>query len=379
MIRIALQMLIGDKLKYLALILGLSFSAMMIAQQASIFNGYASRAGAWVRDTAQGDLWVMDSQVEVTIDQKRLSQTELTRVRSVEGVDWAVPMFMGGLNAKLPDGSIKAVRLIGLDDASLMGGPPAMIQGKLGDLRQDRAVIVNQQDLTGILALNSGGKLQVGDRIDINDNDLSIVGVYAKNPEFFWEPVVYTTFSRAVKIAPPERKTTQYILVKAKPGQDITQLQARIQEQTGLAAHTNDEFAIKSTWYVLIQTGILINFGITIALGFFIGVLVSALLLYTFVLENTRQFGALKAMGTTNRQLITMVLVQAVFAGLVGYGLGLGMASMTRFFAAGSGLAFNMVWQIPLIAGVGIILACVVAAMVSLIRVLKLEPGIVFR
>lgn len=379
MMRIALQMLIGDKLKYFALVLGLSFSAMMIAQQASIFSGYAGRAGAWVRDTAQGDLWVMDPQVEVTIDQKRLTQTELTRVRSVEGVDWAVPMFMGGLNARLADGSTKAVRLIGLDDASLMGGPPAMIEGKLADLRQDRAVIVNQQDLTGILARNDGRKLAIGDRIDINDNDLEIVGIYAKSPEFFWEPVVYTTYSRALKIAPPERKLTQYILVKAKPGQDVQQLQARIQEQTGLAAHTNEQFATKSTWYVLIQTGILINFGITIALGFFIGVLVSALLLYTFVLENTRQFGALKAMGTTNRQLIKMVLIQAVFAGLVGYGLGLGMAATTKYFAGGSGLAFNMVWQIPLVAGVGIICACVAAAMISLVRVLRLEPAIVFK
>lgn len=383
MTRVALQMLFGDKIKFFALIIGLTFSAMMIAQQASIFTGYAGRAGAWIRDTSQGDLWVIDPQMEVFVDQKRMTDTQLQRVRSVEGVAWATQVFSGFLNARLPDGTIQAVRVVGLDDATLMGGPPRMVNGTLADLRRDRGIMVNSNDLGNLLKPRrkpGSPKLGVGDRLDINDNEVEIVGVYSKSPEFFWEPVVYTTFSRALRLAPPERKLTQFIMVKAQPGQDLAQLQSRINAATGLSAHTGAEFARLTTRYVLIQTGILINFGITIALGFVIGVLVSGLLLYSFVLENTKNFAALKAMGAGNLTLAMMVLVQAGAAGVIGFGLGVGVAGVTGLVMSDSGsLAFRMTWHVPVFTGVAILICCCVAAVVSLGRVLRLELSQVFK
>jgi putative ABC transport system permease protein len=382
MISVAWRMLAGDKIKFGALIIGLSFAAMMIAQQASIFTGYATRAGAWVRDTSQGDLWVMDDQVEVTIDEKRVTDTQLQRVRGVEGVAWAVPMFVGTLPARLPDGTIQAVRLIGLDDATLTGGPPEMVQGRLADLRTDRGVIVNGADLAKLLRPRTPGApaLGVGDRLDINDHEVQIVGTFAKTPEFFWEPAVYTTYSRALRMAPKTRKMTQYVLVKVQPGADVAEVGERITRATGLAARTGPEFVRLSTWYVLIQTGILINFGITIALGFVIGALVSGLLLYTFVLENSRAFAALRAMGASTRQLAGMVMAQAGAAGFIGYGLGVGVAAVTGLVVGTSGgLAYRMVWQVPVFVAGAVLVCCVLAGLVSLRRVLSLEPAVVFK
>jgi len=383
MISVAIQMLVGDKMKFFALIIGLSFASMMIAQQASIFTGYAMRAGAWVRDTAQADLWVMDPQVEVTIDFKRMTDTQLQRVRGVQGVSWGVPMFVGGLIARLPDGTIQAIRLVGLDDGTLIGAPPGMAEGELADLRRDRGVFVDQRDLTGLLRARrdtSAPALAIGSRLDINDHEVEVTGLYRKTAEFFWEPTIYTTYSRALKIAPPERKTLQYVLVKVAEGHDPAQVAEAIRSETGLAVYTGPQFARLSTWYVLIQTGILINFGITIALGFVIGALVSGLLLYTFVTENSRAFAALKAMGTTNGRVVGMVVVQALVAGLIGFGLGVGMAAINGHVAGSDGqLAFKMVWQVPVIAGVGVLACCVLAAVVSLSRVLTLEPAVVFK
>ncbi|MCU0689442.1 MAG: ABC transporter permease [Phycisphaerales bacterium] len=383
MIGIALRMLIGDKLKFFALIVGLTFASMMIAQQASIFTGYALRAGAWVRDTAQADLWVMDPQVEVTIDLKRMTDTQLQRVRGIDGVAWAVPMFVGGLNARLPDGTIQTIRLVGLDDGTLTGGPPQIVRGELADLRQDRAVFIDQRDIDRLLAPRrdpSAPKLDIGSRLDLNDNEVRVSGIYSKTPEFFWEPTIYTTYSLAQRIAPPERKMLQYVLVKLAPDADAQAVAASIRESTGMAVYTGPEFARISTWYVLIQTGILINFGITIALGFVIGALVSGLLLWTFVNENARAFAALKAMGTTNGRVAMMVVIQALLAGIIGFGLGVGIAAATGLsVGTGGDLAFQMVWQVPVVAGTAILICCVSAALISLIRVLNLEPATVFK
>lgn len=379
---IALKMLIGDKLKYISLVAGLTFAALLVTQQAAIFTGYAQQTGAWVRDSAVADLWVMDEQVEFTDDIKPMLDTALTRVRGIEGVQWAVPMYKGYLNARLPDGTRQNVRVVGIDDATLVGGPPEMIQGELANLRRDRAMIMNVADGADALALKRGGMdrpLKVGDRIAVNDHDVEIVGSYSATREFFWEPVLYTTFSRAVFMAPRERRTLMYILVKLRPGVEPAAVQDAVRQTTGLKALTNQQFETETMWWILQKTGILINFGITIALGFVIGVLVAGQTLYTFVLENLRHFAALKAMGASHATLVRMVVVQVLAAGLVGWGIGVGGACVTGLAFGKIGLAFAMPWQVLVLGGLAILICCVSAGVLSLHKVFATDPAIVFK
>ncbi len=168
-------------------------------------------------------------------------------------------------------------------------------------------------------------------------------------------------------------------MVKAKPGVDLHDLAYRIREKTGLKALTPGEFDAMSTRYLLDKTGILVNFGMTIALGFLIGVLVAGQTLYAFMLENMKHFAAIKAMGATNGRLVKMVFLQVLVVGLLGYGLGLGAASITGILFKQSGLAFQMPWQIPVVGAFAIIICCLVAGLFSMIRVLRLEPAVVFK
>src|SRR5215468_9254496 len=168
---VALKMLVGDRLKYLSLVAGLAFAAFLIVQQASIFTGFSLQMGAWIRDTAVADLWVMDDQVNFVDDYKPIPDERLQRVRGVDGVEWALPMFKSYLPVQLPDGTRIQCRVIGLDDASLTGGPPVMVQGRLEDLRRDRGVFINIDHARTTLAQVRSGKtpLKVGDWISVND------------------------------------------------------------------------------------------------------------------------------------------------------------------------------------------------------------------
>jgi putative ABC transport system permease protein len=323
----------------------------------------------------------MDDQVEFVDDFKPMSETKLQRVRSVDGVQWAVPMYKNYLRTRLPDGTQVLTRVVGLDDSTLLGAPPEIIEGRIEDLRRDRAVMVHVDQAKTFLALkNEGGRpLKIGDRISLNDNEAIVVGFYRTTREFFWDPVIYTTYSRALAWAPPERKQLGFILAKGKTGQDVNLLAERIGKQTGLMALTTEAFAKKTTSDLLARTGILINFGITIALGFVIGVLVAGQTFFTFVLDNIRHFAALKAMGTTNGVIVRMMLVQLVTVGLIGYGIGLGAATVSGLFFSNVGLAFSMPWQIPVMSAAAILGCCLGAGLISLVRVLRMEPGIVFR
>jgi putative ABC transport system permease protein len=377
---IALKMLIGDRLKYISLVAGIAFAALLVTQQASIFTGYARQMGAWIRDTSVADLWVMDEQVEFVDDFKPIAEQKLHRIRSVDGVQWAVPMYKNYLRARLPDGTAVQARIVGLDDATLTGAPE-IIEGRVEDLRRDRAVMINiDQAKTTLAKKRDGNKaLQIGDRISINDNEAIVVGFYRATREFFWDPVIYTTYTKALHWAPPERKQLGFILVRAQQGENLDELATRINKQTGLVAYTGAQFDNKTMNDLLARTGILVNFGITIALGFVIGVLVAGQTFFNFVLDNVRHFAALKAMGLRNLAIARMVLVQLLTVGSIGYGIGLGGAIVTGVIFSKGGLAFEMPWQIPVLGAVAILGCCLGAGMISLIRVMRMEPGIVFK
>src|SRR4249919_1293155 len=140
---VALKMLVGDRAKYLGIIMGLTFASLLITQQAAIFVGLMTRTFGAITDLSLPDIWVMDRKVQFIDDIKPLQDTELFRVRGVTGVEWAVPLYKGLLKARLDNGEFQTCNVIGLDDASLIGGPPAMVQGNLGDLRRADSVIVD--------------------------------------------------------------------------------------------------------------------------------------------------------------------------------------------------------------------------------------------
>ncbi len=219
----------------------------------------------------------------------------------------------------------------------------------------------------------------MGDRLTINDQEAVVAGTYAGSKSFFWEPVLYTTYSRALRYAPRERNLLAFVTVKLKPGYDPAVVAARLREATGLAVRTNAEFEKITADYILKETGILVNFGLAVALGFVIGVLIAGQMLYNFTLDNLRYYGTLKAMGTGNAALVRMVLTQTLAVGVVGYGIGVGAGAIMGKVVGDAGLAFRMVWEIPVLAAGAILFICVASALLCLRRVLALEPAIVFK
>ena len=382
---VAIQMLVGDRAKYLGIIMGLTFASLLITQQAAIFVGLMTRTYGFVTDSGLADLWVMDPKVQFIDDIKPLQDTQLLRVRGVEGVDWAVPLYKGLLKARLSNGNFQTCNVIGLDDATLIGGPPEMVAGELADLRRSDGVIVDIVGASDKLAKPSptpGGKpipLQVGDTLELNDHRAIVVGLAKVSRTFQSQPVVYTTYSRATTFAPRERKLLSFILVKAKPGETAHVLAERIQQATGLAAYTANDFKRLTVNYFLKYTGIPINFGIAVMLGFLVGTAIAGQTFYNFTLDNLRHFGALKAMGATNGILLRMILLQALLVGAIGYGLGVGAASLFGSLLGNTELAFVLPWQLLLISAAAIMVICLLSALISIRKVIRLEPAIVFK
>jgi putative ABC transport system permease protein len=372
---IALKMLMGDRAKYLGIIAGITFAALLIAQQLAIFCGLLLRTTSQLRDV-DASIWVMDPNVEYVDEVKPLRENNLYQVQGVPGVAWAVRFYKGQGRLKLGDGTFQQAIVLGLDDATLVGAPHDIVLGSLADLRRPDGVMMDE---VGYHYLWPGEPLRTGRVLEMNDHRAVIVGICKASRSFQTFPILYARYHQALQYVPQERKVMSFVLAQEEPGVSADLVCRRITEQTGLRAVRRDAFAWQTISYYLRRTGIPINFGITVTLGFIVGCAIAGQTFYTFVLENINQFGSLKAMGLSNMRIVGMVLVQGLVVGAIGYGLGVGLATLFGWFTSNTEISFFLPWQI--LAGTALAVALIVAlaSLVCIRRVLRLEPAMVFR
>ncbi len=376
---VALRMLFGDRAKYFGLVLGVAFATLLVTQQGGMFVGLMTRTASVIADIQEADIWVMDPQAKYIDTVRALRATELPRVRGVEGVAWAVPLFKTSAPVKTLDGRIDNALVLGVDDASLIGLPRQILLGRPEDLWRPDAIAIDQ---AGFIRLWPGEKLQLGRELELNDHRAVIVAITQASAAFSANIIIHAPFTRAVTFLPQGRDTLSFVLARAAPGRSAASVAQAISRQTGLQALSAADFRWKTISFYLANTGIPISFGLVIVLGVFVGIAVVGLTFNTFVAENIRQYGALKAMGLSDLRLTGLVLLQGAVVGLVGYGLGLGIAALFFNFATqppGALRGFNLPWWIA--AGDAVVTGLIVllAMFASLRRVLVLDPAIVFR
>ncbi|MBP9791881.1 MAG: FtsX-like permease family protein [Rickettsiales bacterium] len=374
---IAIKMLMGDKAKYFGLVFGIMFATLLMSQQVSIFLGILNRTSNQITDISESDIWVTAPEVKYFDEMSPIPTFGLYKVRGVGGVEWAVPLFKEMATIKT-EGKLQQVFLIGVDDYSLVGKPPKMLHGNWQDLKKNNAIIM---DKAGWEYIWPDKPVKLGTEIELNENRAQIAGICEASPPFMTFPVVFTRFSNVSQYVPLGRKQTTFIIVKAKKNIHLKELCRKIEKETGLQALTTEEFRSRSITHYLKKTGIPINFGITVALGFLIGTIITAQTLYIFIIENIKQFGVLKAIGITNKQILFMVLVQTAMVGIIGFSLGVGLAAL--FFESTSNLnamrGFFLNPYVVLGTAITITTILLLSAFISIRKVLSVDPATVFR
>ncbi|MFA6286285.1 MAG: ABC transporter permease [Opitutaceae bacterium] len=379
MIRVALKMLLGAPEQYAMLISGICFSTILMVQGLALGIGVIQLNYA-LSTNVRAPIWVGTPLVASLGDNQPLRDTDVGRIRSVEGVAWAAPLFVGGAQARILDrgGLSKSVTLIGVDTATLAGAPTAMLAGSLQDLRMSDAVIVDESVLIR-LSFDPKVPLKVGDTFEMNDRRARIVGV-AETRQMGGGTAgsVFTTFDRATQYAPGQRKMVTFVLAAPMAGETAETVARRIEGATGLRAFTEGEFRASTVKWAVANTPVPFLVGIIVGIGFLVGTVISGQTFFTFIIENTRYFGVLRAMGTQTTRLAGMILVQAMVVGAIGYGLGVGLISVAVAFAPPT-LPLVITWAALGASLVAVLGICGMAALLGIRRMASIEPAIVFR
>jgi len=393
MLRVALKMLFGDRAKYVGLLFGIAFTSFLVTFAASYFCGFMTRGFALISENPKADVWVMDPAVDSAEQTTNMPDSALDRVRSIDGVLWAVPLALGTADARFPNGRFQPFQIIGVDDATLSSVPRLRDGASPTALRSPDAAIVDPGGTEGKLEtplleadqwpiephLNVPTRpLRAGDELLVNDNRVRIAGTSEVLPRYPPRPLLYTTFSNANRILLPERHRLTFVLATAAPGVAPNALAARVQARTGLKARTSDDFKADTVRWFLTNSEDVGDIGAMLSLAMSVGFGITGIMLYMFTTEALRQYAVLKAMGATSRLLLSMIFVQAGLCALLGTGLGLGLCAIIGQIAVQADYPFRMMWFTPVIGGVTVLLVSVVAAGISVRPVLKLEPAMVF-
>jgi putative ABC transport system permease protein len=372
-------MLTGDRVKFIGLVFGIAFSTLLITQQLTIFVNLLMRGASAVNEVSTANIWVMDPVGRTPDITLPMASTALDRVRGVPGVSYAAPLLRSGATIRTPEGKIEGVTVVGVDDATLIGLPRRMKLGQPQDLAAPDSVFI---DDSGANKLFGKSNTIVGTRLELNDRRAVIAGIVDATPTFTAGVILYTKYSNALNFVPGTRNRLSFILVQTEAGQSPANVVKAIEARTGLRAREAQDFAQDGIDFIVENTGIPINFGITVVLGVIVGIAIVGLTFSLFIRDNIKQFGALKAIGVTNNKIRIMVAAQSGLVALIGYGIGFFLTVI--FIAGGSANSdafkgFYIPWQIPLITA-GVVLAIIfLTGLIGLRSVLKLEPAEVFR
>ena len=373
-LRIGFKLLVNDRAKFSALLIGITFAVFLMVQMTAMFAGILNRAYSTVTNVG-APMWIMDPAVYTATSSIPMPDYLLDAVRSMDGVSYAVPLFVGSAQVKLSSGTYQSVTVMGLDDTSLFGRPQLM-EGNIQDIYADNSFLVVKDAEFAKLE-----NPHIGTSFELNDHRGVIVGVarVAANG-LNGIPTLYTTYSRAIEYLPTTRYTISYVLLQANNDAAIAGIKQQV-AKLGYLALTKDEFNQRIADYYTYQTGIGTNILLMTVISFIVGLSISGQTFYTFILENLEKFGALKAIGAKGRELVYMILFMATFTALTGYGLGIGlvtaMISLARYrlpnYAAmitywNLGLAFAMV-----------LLIAAISSYIGIRKVLRIEPFDIFR
>ncbi len=373
-LKLAFKLLINDKAKFSALVVGITFAVFLIMFISSMFIGVLNHASSTVINVG-ASMWVMDPAVQTVSNSVGMPDYVLDAVRSMQGVKYAVPIYSGGALVKLSDGTYQSVNVLGLDDTSLFGRPQ-LVEGKIEDIYAESGfIVVKDAEYRKLESPHLGAQFELNDHrgVIVGVANVSVSGLYGT-------PTLYTTYERAVQYIPNPRYTISYVLVEPKTPADV----ARIKQQVasfGYLALTKREFMKRTSDFFVYQTGGGTNMLIMTLISFIVGLSISGQTFYTFILENLERFGALKAIGAKSRVLVLMILFQAGFTAFVGYGLGVGLCTLLMWLARLRLPSYAAMETYPtLLVSLGMVLViAAVSGYVGVRRVLQIEPFDIFR
>jgi putative ABC transport system permease protein len=373
MARVGVSMLWHDKIKLAGTLVGVAFAVLMSNFQVSLFLGLLLRNTMYV-DRVESDVWITPKSTQILEGNDGTIPKNIVPVtRSVKGVAWAAPILMGAAGLKLPGGGQKSVRLVGTELPAAKGGPFHIVAGETSDLALPDAMFFEDSRREVF------GGLNIGSVREVNGHRVHAVG-FTSGLVPFGPAFAFSSFDTAREILGRPNDEVNYVMVGLTPGADANEVVRGLQKTfPDQLVMSRADLRQRTIFYILKESGIGQSIGMGVIMSLFCGFAIVSLTMFSAVVDHVREFGTLKAIGATNLDLAKLLLAQAVTCAVAGATIGEAIVSQLVSGIRGPELPMALPPWLMGATVVGMILICITASGMALLRVRAIEPGIVFR
>ncbi len=364
-------------------VLGVVFAVVLVNMEVGMLLGLVRNSSLLI-DESRADIWVSTVDVRTFDFATPVDGRKKFLIKSVPGVEKVEEFNISFSVWRLESGGNSNCQVVAFDLKGDLAAPLNIVEGKIEDLHNQDAIIIDEGDRKKL------GGVKIGDSFEIMMRRAKVVGFTRGMKAFTTNPLVFTSLSRGAqygwlttssdKNEAESGGASIYFLVKAKPGVDRLALCRLIEANVpDVEAHTREAFSWRTRSYWLLETGMGIGFLAAAFLGLSVGVVIVSQTLYAMTLERLPEFGILKALGATMKELRTVVLQQGLICGVIGWGIGVVISLVAAQLATSAGTTVIIPWFLLVFAAVMSVSLCSAASLISVIRLKRVEPAMVFR
>ena len=370
---IAVETLVADRGKLLTALVGVVFSIVLVNVQGGLFLGFINKAGL-LADCGEADIWVGHKKmynVEFPLD---IPRRWVHRLRSIQGVSRAEPHTIGQTNMTLPGGGFELVVVVGVDRESRLGNAWNVVRGRPDAILKPDGVIIDECDLDKLEYPKMGEVRELAGR------RARVVGFSHGIKSFLVTPYVFTTHERAAAYLGKDPSLCSYYLVQLEPGADAHQVCEAIRRRVPhLDVFPRNVYSRITANYWLTRSGLGISFGAATLIGLFVGLVMVAQTLYALVLDRLTEFGTLKAIGATERQIYRILFLQATIMAIVGSLIGLVLVAGIQHLYSTPIALILVPWWLSLGSCALVLVICLIASLLPYLRIRKIDPVMVLQ
>lgn len=370
---IALRTLLFDRGKLLAGLVGVIFSVVLVNIQGGLFFGLIHKASLLV-DRSNADIWVGHRGMHNVDFPHHIPERWIHRVRSIPGVEQAEPMRIYFSEMSLPDGNFEGVMVVGLKEGSDLGRAYEIVEGPEDALSYADGVVIDQCDDKKLF------HPEIGETREVGGHRVKVAGKCYGVLSFLVTPYVFTTYDRAAEIFGGDPSLASYFLVRVKPGVDREAVCAEIRRRLGdVTAVPSEDYAATSVNFWMTRTGIGLSFGAATALGLLVGLVMVGQTLYAMVLDRISEFATLKAMGSTEQEIVMLLGAQSTLVAVIGIAIGLVVTFVIKSLVSTPRATIDIPLYLYFVSALLVLSICLIASALPYLRVRRVDPHTVLQ
>lgn len=365
---LARKNLTQEKTRLIISVCGVAFSVVLIMVLAGLYRGWNDKMGQYVRSVPT-DLWVTQAGTEDMFHTPSVLPLGYeSRIAGLDGVKSVKPFSGRRVHFHYKDQDV-SMYVVTYDAARDSGKPARVVAGKTVPGQGEIIIDKIPAKIKGI---------NVNDTLDIAGQKFKVAGL-AEGGDVVTFSFAFAKTEDADKILQLPG-STNFFTVQLQDGYDSARAISNIEGALpGVEVVTKESFVDNNT--KLIRETFLPVILVLLVIGVVVGTAVIGLTIFTSTLEKIREYGVLKAIGMSNRQLYSVVIKQALVAALIGFVLGGSIAFFLQLTLGNWVPQFVSQIKASDVAGIfGLaILMAILASYMPIRRIAHVDPAEVFK